>query len=63
MPRHSLVDTALEDLSEDEKYFRAEVHLREGGQNYDVMGWTRDQITTDVLEQYERHLHFLHMLR
>lgn len=47
----------------DEKYFRAEVHLREGGQDYDVMGWTRDQLLTDILTQYERHLQFLHTLR
>ncbi|HEY8331040.1 MAG TPA: choline BCCT transporter BetT, partial [Pseudomonas sp.] len=27
---------------EERKYFRAEVHLLEGGQDYDVMGWSRD---------------------
>src|SRR5690554_3218296 len=25
--------------SDEERFFRAEVHLREGGQDYDVMGW------------------------
>ena len=25
---------------EERKYFRAEVHLREGGQDYDIMGWS-----------------------
>ncbi|WP_226704993.1 BCCT family transporter [Microbulbifer elongatus] len=44
-------------------YFRAEVHLYEGGQDYDVMGWTKDQILTDMVSQYERHLQFLHTLR
>ena len=44
-------------------YHRAEVHLNEGGQDYDVMGWTRQQIADDVLTQYEKHLHFLHVLR
>ncbi len=44
-------------------YFRAEVHLNEGGQDYDVMGWNTDQLLHDVLQQYERHLHFLHVLR
>ncbi len=29
--------------TEERKYFRAEVHLREGGQDYDVMGWRRDR--------------------
>lgn len=41
------------------QYFRAEVHLREGGQDYDVMGWRREDLINDVLDQYQRHLHFL----
>ncbi|HET98064.1 MAG TPA: BCCT family transporter [Desulfurivibrio alkaliphilus] len=41
------------------KYYRAEVHLREGGQDYDIMGWSKDYVISDVLEQYERHIHFL----
>ncbi|KUJ82669.1 high-affinity choline transporter BetT [Microbulbifer flavimaris] len=56
------LDDSYDDGSED-KYFRAEVHLSEGGQDYDVMGWTRDQLLTDILSQYERHLQFLHTLR
>ncbi|MEK5768873.1 choline transporter, partial [Acinetobacter schindleri] len=24
---------------DDDRFYRAEVHLREGGQDYDVMGW------------------------
>ena len=44
-------------------YFRAEVHLREGSQDYDLMGWSREQVLQDLLEQYQRHLHFLHVLR
>lgn len=41
------------------KYFRAEVHLREGGQDYDIMGWSREALIDDVLDQYQRHLLFL----
>ena len=44
-------------------YYRAEVHLREGSQDYDLMGWSREQVLHDLLEQYEKHLHFLHVLR
>ncbi len=51
------------DRAEKLKYFRAEVHLREGGQDYDIMGWTSGDIIGDVLDQYERHLHFLHAVR
>ncbi|MFW5451921.1 BCCT family transporter [Thioalkalivibrio sulfidiphilus] len=45
------------------RYFRAEVHLREGGQDYDVMGWTEQDVIDDVLDQYERHMHFLTAVR
>lgn len=44
-------------------YYRAEVYLNEGSQDYDLMGWTRQQVLHDLLEQYEKHLHFLHVLR
>ncbi|RWU19024.1 choline transporter [Pseudomonas alkylphenolica] len=49
--------------NEARKYFRAEVHLREGGQDYDIMGWSREDVIGDILDQYERHLHYLHMVR
>jgi choline/glycine/proline betaine transport protein len=42
-------------------YCRLEVHLVEGGQGYDVMGYTHTQLIDDVLDQYERHLEFLHL--
>ncbi|WP_024796799.1 choline BCCT transporter BetT [Tomitella biformata] len=44
-------------------YFRVEVYLNEGSQGYNVTGYTKDQIIGDVLDQYERHLHFLHLQR
>ncbi|WP_244240776.1 BCCT family transporter [Luteimonas yindakuii] len=43
--------------------YRAEVHLREGGQGYDVMGWRREALIHDVLDQYQRHMHFLQLVR
>jgi choline/glycine/proline betaine transport protein len=43
-----------------DRYYRAEVHLREGGQDYDVIGYGRGEIIADVLSHYERHLNFLH---
>ena len=62
-PSFALRDTAADDSSEERKYFRAEVHLREGGQDYDVMGWGRDEVIGDILDQYEKHMHYLHMVR
>ena len=54
----------LNDEDEEErKYFRAEVFLREGGQGYDIMGWTSEQVIGDIIDQYEKHMHFLHMVR
>ena len=44
-------------------YYRAEVYLNEGSQDYDLMGWTQKQVLHDLLEQYEKHVHFLHVLR
>ncbi|PKG09554.1 choline transporter [Pseudomonas aeruginosa] len=45
------------------RYFRAEVHLAEGSQDYNLMGYTKEQIINDMLDQYERHLQFLHLVR
>jgi choline/glycine/proline betaine transport protein len=45
------------------KQFHAEVFLREGGQGYDLMGYTKEQVIGDVLDQYEKHMYFLHQVR
>ena len=44
-------------------FYQAEVFLREGGQNYDVMEWTQEDLLQDIIDQYERHLHFLSVVR
>ncbi|MFC2990928.1 MULTISPECIES: choline BCCT transporter BetT [Halomonas] len=44
-------------------YYRMEVHIREGGQGYDVYGYSTEQLIGDVLDQYEKHLQFLHSQR
>jgi len=48
---------------DDDRFYRGEVHLREGGQDYDVMGWRKDELIHDVLDQYQRHIHFLNVVR
>ncbi|MFC8423437.1 choline BCCT transporter BetT [Streptomyces sp. NPDC057236] len=40
-------------------YVRFVVRLTEGNQDYDVMGYTKEQLIADSLDQYERHLEFL----
>lgn len=47
----------------DTHYYRLEVHLGEGGQGYDLYGYSREQVIADILDQYERHLYFLHTQR
>ncbi|WP_067520095.1 BCCT family transporter [Endozoicomonas ascidiicola] len=64
-PRAYLQPTFMLDDEDDEdlEYFRAEVFLREGGQGYDIMGWTQDQVIGDIIDQYEKHMNFLQMVR
>ncbi|MEW6997567.1 BCCT family transporter [Colwelliaceae bacterium BS250] len=47
--------------SDDGHYYRVEVFLEHGGQHYDVMGFTEDQILADIVTQYEKYLHYLHL--
>ena len=42
-------------------YYRAEVFLRRGGQSYDIYGYDQQDIITDILDQFEKHLLFLHI--
>ena len=52
---------AMNSASGDAVYYRLEVYLTEGSQQYDVMGYTREQLIGDVLDQYERHIEFLRL--
>ena len=56
-------DFTLEESDDIESYYRAEVHLLEGGQDYDIMGWSETAVINDVIDQYQKHMHFLHLLR
>lgn len=47
---------------ESKRYFRAEVYLAEGSQHYDLYGYNQEQVIDDVLIQYEKHMHFLHIV-
>ncbi len=51
-----------EEREEDELYFCAIVHLIEGGQDYDIMAWEKDSIRSDIVDQYEKHMHFMHLI-
>ncbi|MEW6996105.1 BCCT family transporter [Colwelliaceae bacterium BS250] len=60
--KHSQPDFANE-AEEDQHYYRAEVHLVEGGQDYDIMGWSQAAVINNIIDQYHKHLHFLHLQR
>ncbi|HLR29648.1 MAG TPA: choline BCCT transporter BetT [Paenalcaligenes sp.] len=59
----AFVEDDEEDSSGGRKYFRAEVHLLEGGQDYNIMGWSTQAVIDDIIDQYERHMHYLHLIR
>ncbi|WP_326518583.1 BCCT family transporter [Acinetobacter sp. CAAS 2-6] len=46
-----------------QKCYKAEVFLKEGGKNYNVMEWTQEDLLQDIIDQYERHLYFLNVVR
>lgn len=56
-------DNSTQEVDETKKYYRAEVHLGEGGQDYDIMGWSKEGVINDIIDQYHTHMHFLHSLR
>ena len=45
----------------DNVYYRAEVFLRRGGQAYDIYGYDQQEIISDILDHFEKYLHFLHL--
>ena len=42
------------------KFFRLEVFTASGSSGFDVFGFSKDQLISNVLDHYERHLEFLH---
>ena len=61
--KYSQPDYVTEADDDEQSYYRAEVHLVEGGQDYDIMGWSKMAVINNIIDQYHKHLHFLHSLR
>jgi choline/glycine/proline betaine transport protein len=61
--KYSQPDFVSESDEDEQSYYRAEVHLGEGGQDYDIMGWSKTAVINNIIDQYHKHLHFLHLLR
>ncbi len=54
------LETETDTETRDENYYRAEVFLREGGESYDVYGYDRHNMISDILNHFEHYLHKLH---
>ncbi len=61
MPRFALSEFNRT-INREVKFYRAEVHLSEGSQEYDLYGYTEEQVINDVLTQYGKHIHYLQMV-
>ena len=60
--RPAFAHPEIEETAEDESYYyRAEVFLRRGGQAYDIYGYDQQEIIGDILDHFEKYLHFLHL--
>lgn len=44
---------------EQKKYARAEVSLQDGNKAYDIYGYDSEVIVNDIIDQFEKHRHFL----
>lgn len=62
-PEFASSDTQTVDENKKSTYYRAEVHLSEGGQNYDIMGWSKIAVINDVIDHFQKHQHFIHLLK
>ena len=59
MPTYAFPDS-LNPNHEQKKYARAEVHLQDGNKAYDIYGYEVDVIANDIIDQFEKHRHYLH---
>ncbi|RXJ99128.1 choline transporter [Arcobacter sp. CECT 8986] len=61
-PSFAVDEKSEDERTEDELYYCAVIHLIEGGQDYDIMGWSKDGIRNDIVDHYQKHMHFIHLL-
>ncbi|MFK3915514.1 BCCT family transporter [Psychrobacter sp. NPDC078501] len=58
-PDYYTADSA--DTLPQEHHHRAEVYLRRGGQTYDLYGYKSESVINDIIDQFEKYLHFLNV--
>ena len=62
LSEHDAPDYYTEDSADSlpqEHHHRAEVYLRRGGQTYDLYGYQSESVINDIIDQFEKYLHFL----
>lgn len=47
------------DEEDTQRHFKAEVFLLEGGQDYNIMGWSKSGVINDIVDQYQKHMSYL----
>ena len=58
---HTMTGVEITDKNPEQGFYRVEVYLEHGGQQYDVMAYTRERIIADIISQYERYLHYFYL--
>ena len=64
LSEHDAPDYYTEDSADSlpqEHHHRAEVYLRRGGQTYDLYGYQSESVINDIIDQFEKYLHFLNV--
>ena len=64
LSEHDAPDYYTEDSADtlpQEHHHRAEVYLRRGGQTYDLYGYQSESVINDIIDQFEKYLHFLNV--
>ena len=64
LSEHDAPDYYTEDSADtlpQEHHHRAEVYLRRGGQTYDLYGYKSESVINDIIDQFEKYLHFLNV--
>ncbi|WP_296245665.1 MULTISPECIES: BCCT family transporter [unclassified Psychrobacter] len=64
LSENKLPDYYTEDMANklpQERHYRAEVYLRRGGQTYDLYGYQPESVINDIVDQFEKYLHFINV--
>ena len=64
LSEHEVPDYYTEDMANElpqEHHHRAEVYLRRGGQTYDLYGYQSESVINDIIDQFEKYLHFVNV--